>query len=356
MACSAELNVGDDATKSTPTQGQPTCIIVLGMAGSGKTTFVKKLSEYLTSKQSLPYVVNLDPAVHEMPYKPNIDIRDSIDYKQVMKSYSLGPNGGILTSLNLFSVHFNQLMVHLEQRSTDHKYMIFDTPGQIEVFTWSASGTIITEALASRFPTIIVYVMDTARCTSPVTFMSNMLYACSILYKSKLPFVVALNKTDIIDCSFILDWMTDFEAFEMALENDGRYISSLTRSMSLVLDEFYSTLKATGISSFTGEGFPEFMKAVDEAAIEFEVDYRPAYEKLQAAKAASKDEEQMDAAEGGDNMVLPNGRMCLTLVQKGEDESPEEQNDSQDEDEEEARQDMWFEKFRKGDQTTEAKR
>jgi len=24
---------------------------------------------------------------------------------------------------------------------------VFDTPGQIEVFTWSASGTIITEAL-----------------------------------------------------------------------------------------------------------------------------------------------------------------------------------------------------------------
>lgn len=355
MACSAELNVGD-GTKSKSTDGQPTCIIVLGMAGSGKTTFVKKLSEYLTSKQSSPYIVNLDPAVHEMPYKPNIDIRDSIDYKKIMKSYSLGPNGGILTSLNLFSVHFNQLMVHLEQRSTDHKYMIFDTPGQIEVFTWSASGTIITEALASRFPTIIVYVMDTARCTSPVTFMSNMLYACSILYKSKLPFVVALNKTDIIDCSFILEWMSDFEAFEMALENDGRYISSLTRSMSLVLDEFYSTLKATGISSFTGDGFPEFMKAIEEATVEYEVDYRPAFEKLQAAKA-SKDEQEMDAsAEGGENVVLPSGRMCLTLVQRAEDEKTEEQEDSQEEDEEEAREEMWFENFCKGVKTTEAKR
>jgi len=27
------------------------------------------------------------------------------------------------------------------------RYVVFDTPGQIEVFTWSASGTIITEAL-----------------------------------------------------------------------------------------------------------------------------------------------------------------------------------------------------------------
>lgn len=28
-----------------------------------------------------------------------------------------------------------------------HRYVLIDTPGQIEVFTWSASGTIITEAL-----------------------------------------------------------------------------------------------------------------------------------------------------------------------------------------------------------------
>ena len=78
------------------------------------------------------------------------------------------------------------------------RYAIFDTPGQIEVFTWSASGAIITEALASSFATIVVYIIDTARSTSPVTFMSNMLYACSILYKTKLPFIVVLNKVSII--------------------------------------------------------------------------------------------------------------------------------------------------------------
>ena len=72
--------------------------------------------------------------------------------------------------------------------------MLFDTPGQIEVFTWSASGTIITESLASSFPTVVAYIMDTARCVNPVTFMSNMLYACSIMYKTKLPFIVVLNK------------------------------------------------------------------------------------------------------------------------------------------------------------------
>jgi len=41
---------------------------------------------------------------------------------------------------------------------------------------------------------VVVYVMDTVRSCSPVTFMSNMLYACSILYKMKLPFIIAMNK------------------------------------------------------------------------------------------------------------------------------------------------------------------
>jgi len=46
---------------------------------------------------------------------------------------------------------------------------------------------------------VVVYVVDTVRSCSPVTFMSNMLYACSILYKMKLPFIIAMNK--VLQCS-----------------------------------------------------------------------------------------------------------------------------------------------------------
>lgn len=117
-----------------------------------------------------------------------------MNYKEVMKQYRLGPNGGIVTTLNLFSTKFDKVVELLEKAGEDHEYVVIDTPGQIEIFTWSASGTIITEALASQFPTIVVYVLDTVRSVSPVTFMSNMLYACSILYKTKLPFIVVMNK------------------------------------------------------------------------------------------------------------------------------------------------------------------
>jgi len=30
-------------------------------------------------------MINLDPAVYKVPYKPNIDIRDHVDYKKTMK-------------------------------------------------------------------------------------------------------------------------------------------------------------------------------------------------------------------------------------------------------------------------------
>ncbi|KAH0505602.1 GPN-loop GTPase 1 [Microtus ochrogaster] len=240
----------------------PVCLLVLGMAGSGKTTFVQRLTGHLHSKGSPPYVINLDPAVHEVPFPANIDIRDTVKYKEVMK-----------------------------------QYVLIDTPGQIEVFTWSASGTIITEALASSFPTVVIYVMDTSRSTNPVTFMSNMLYACSILYKTKLPFIVVMNKTDIIDHSFAVEWMQDFETFQDALNQETTYVSNLTRSMSLVLDEFYSSLRVVGVSAVAGTGFDELCVQVTSAAEEYEREYRPEYERLKKSLASAQSDQQKEQLE-----------------------------------------------------------
>lgn len=130
-------------------------------------------------------------------------------------------------------------------------HILIDTPGQIEIFTWSASGSIITDAIASSLPTCIAYIIDTPRTTAPATFMSNMLYACSILYKTKLPFILVFNKTDAQSHEFALEWMQDFEVFQEALQKrdrEGRdgepsYMNGLMNSMSLVLDEFYKNLR-----------------------------------------------------------------------------------------------------------------
>ena len=46
-----------------------------------------------------------------------------MQYKEVMKQYNLGPNGGIMTSLNLFATKFDQVLELLEKRSSDYKYV-----------------------------------------------------------------------------------------------------------------------------------------------------------------------------------------------------------------------------------------
>jgi GPN-loop GTPase len=346
----------------------PTCVLIVGMAGSGKTTLLHRLQQPTTRTTSgnsvndketknyhpiIPtaddlYCVNLDPAVLDVSYEVDIDIRDTVNYKSVMKFHKLGPNGAIMTSLNLFSTKFDQVITLLEKRAfpesssssstankegeensaeetiqeeeeeskkeetktgtTDKeegekivvsngddgakkdddqdsddddkpmKYILVDTPGQIEAFTWSASGSIISESLASSFPTVLVFVVDTARCAaSPNTFMSNMLYACSMLYRTKLPLVVCFNKTDVVSHQFCLEWMRDYEAFQEALDNmdNAGFYGSLTRSLSMVLDEFYSNFaNAVGVSAVTGDGIDEFWTTVHKAATQdFVTDY-----------------------------------------------------------------------------------
>lgn len=296
---------------------EPVAIVCVGMAGSGKTTFMQRINSYLHSKKDPPYVINLDPAVHNIPFDSNIDIRDSINYKEVMKQYNLGPNGGILTSLNLFATKIDQVLGLLEKRTAPPKEgsgvkpirnILVDTPGQIEVFVWSASGDILLGSLASSFPTVIAYIIDTPRTTSTSTFMSNMLYACSILYKTKLPMILVFNKTDVQDASFAKEWMEDFEVFQAALQNEEEggafggaegegasfhgqgsgYMGSLLHSMSLVLEEFYKHLKVVPVSSMTGDGVDKFFEAVQEKKEEFNKDYKPELER----RRKQRDEEK----------------------------------------------------------------
>lgn len=174
------------------------------------------------------------------------------------------------------------------------------TPGQIESFSWSASGQIFSESLASAFPTVLAYVVDTPRCaSSPNTFMSNMLYACSMMYRTRLPLVIVFNKTDVVSAEFAEEWMTDYEAFQDALDEfqssssdsaASGYYASLTRSLSLVLDEFYGNLHHCGVSAATGEGVEGFWDTVGRAAEDFEADYlanlRDSISERQARKKA----------------------------------------------------------------------
>lgn len=272
------------ATAATPNKiprppRYPVSCLVVGMAGSGKSTLVQRLVSYLRTPDAVKkyggyagYCMNLDPAVNQCPFA-NIDIRDTVKYKEVMKKFNLGPNGAIMTSLNLFTTKFDQVVGLLQRRPAKQpalKYVLVDTPGQIEAFTWSASGTIVTEYLATTMPTVILYVVDVPRsAANPSTFMANMLYACSILYRTQLPVVLVLTKTDVLSHEVITRWMTDREAFRTALAGDQSFAHDLTNSMSFMLEEFYSGLRTVGVSAVTGNGIPALFDSVDKAIDEF---------------------------------------------------------------------------------------
>jgi len=276
----------DDESPPTPPNpprhNGPIVILLLGLAGAGKTTLTQKLISYIYSLKKKPYFINLDPACKDHTYPANIDIRHTLNYKAVKEQYNLGPNGGIVTTLNLFVTKFNDVMDILKANQGKHDYVLIDTPGQIEVFMWSASGTIIMQSLGQLYPTVIAYVTDLKLSTNPITFMSNMTYASSILYKSHLPMVLALNKSDQVDPAYAKEWITDFESFQAATRDMEGYSANLASSLSLFLDEMYNVLDYSAVSAYTGSGFKELIAAIDKAADEYELVFRPYFDKMKA--------------------------------------------------------------------------
>jgi GPN-loop GTPase len=134
-----------------------------------------------------------------------------------------------------------------------------------------------------------------------------MLYACSILYKTKLPMILVFNKTDIRDASFAKEWMTDYDAFQAALRQDeinnafggtegsgdgmgmgSGYMGSLLNSMSMMLEEFYRHLSVVGVSSMTGHGVDDFFEAVAGKVEEFQRDYQPELDKRRQERDDTK--------------------------------------------------------------------
>jgi len=254
-------------------------IFFIGMAGCGKTTLIFRLSSDLNFFKETHYIINLDPAVSSSKYSPNIDIRDSIDYKKIMNDFFLGPNGAIITSLNLFSTRFFQIKKMIEKKTPKPKYVLIDTPGQIEIFTWSAAGSILCESFSSFFPSIFLYLVDLSKTVHPLTFVSNILYSCSILYKTRLPVIMAINKIDLTSMDFIRDWLCDFELFDRALLEEEFFAGSFARSLALSLDCFHQKTPFLGTSALSGKGVFRILNFLKKVKMEFSINFQRELEK-----------------------------------------------------------------------------
>ncbi|XP_006894779.1 PREDICTED: GPN-loop GTPase 3 [Elephantulus edwardii] len=109
--------------------------LVMGPAGSGKSTYCATMVQHCEALNRSVQVVNLDPAAEHFSYSVMADIRELIEVDDVMEDDSLrfGPNGGLVFCMEYFASNFDWLENCLGHAEDD--YILFDCPGQIELYT-----------------------------------------------------------------------------------------------------------------------------------------------------------------------------------------------------------------------------
>jgi len=81
----------------------------VGTAGSGKTTMVGAFATWLNSQGLDCIKVNLDPGVDQLPYEPDVDIRDWISVPEIMKEQGLGPNGAQIAAADMLALNAGEV-------------------------------------------------------------------------------------------------------------------------------------------------------------------------------------------------------------------------------------------------------
>jgi len=185
-------------------------IFVLGPAGSGKSYTSAALREWIADFNLDVIIVNLDPAADWLPYTPDVDIRDYITLEDVMKKYGLGPNGGLIMAVSL-SVDFVE-NIRREIEEFKPNYVIVDTPGQLELFSFRGAGRIIMDALSGKDKVVTLFLLDGSIIGNIPSFISMVLLAASVAAYHGFPQVTVINKADLLDgdsANRIAEWIEE---------------------------------------------------------------------------------------------------------------------------------------------------
>ncbi len=251
--------------------------VITGTAGSGKTALTHALSVYLEEKNEDYAILNLDPGVKDdsLPYSPDINIRDYIRVEEIMVRYDLGPNGAFIATMDLVANYLGELRQQIIDLSPD--YLIIDTPGQMEVFAYRATGSVIIDRITD-FPEsrkAIVFIFDPFLChVSPGTLISTLLLAESVYWRFELPIVYVLTKIDLLEeteVNEILDLSEHpSKIFEKSKSFVSRHIEKAPLLSILLNQEEILGKKLIPVSSVTGEGiidlFSNLLNAWSETA------------------------------------------------------------------------------------------
>ena len=222
-------------------------VFILGHAGSGKSTLVKAFSEFLRSIGYDVKCVNLDPASDPI-YKAEVDVRDYVKAEEVMRRFVLGINGAMLRAVDLMLEFSDRLKVEGE-------FVLYDTPGQMEVFIYSESGLALVERLKGS-QTCGLFLIDSAMARTPENLASAILQNVVVMLRLGIPTLTVLTKSDLWDIN-IGELLRKINFGEGVLSEIMENLAPLFEYTTL----HYRTIK---VSSVKKSGFQELLSALRE--------------------------------------------------------------------------------------------
>lgn len=173
-------------------------VLILGPAGAGKTTFCNSIISHMQSIGRRAHIVNLDPAAEPTEYEFTVDIKDLISLQDVMEEMDLGPNGGLVYCFEFLLNNLDWLDEEIGDYNDE--YLIFDCPGQIELYTHVPVLPTIVRHLQSslNFNLCATYLLEAPFVIDTTKFFSGALSAMSAMILLELPHINILSKTDLI--------------------------------------------------------------------------------------------------------------------------------------------------------------
>ena len=231
-------------------------IFLLGPAGSGKSTLAAALYDWLLSNDIDTIIVNLDPGVDWLPYKPDVDARDYVTVEDVMEKYNLGPNGAIIAATDLLAVDAENIKDEIESLKAD--YAIVDTPGQLELFAFRSAGEHLSKTLVSGGGALSLFLVDIVFASKPSSLVSMLLLSYSVRFRLLLPQVLVLSKCDMVDertVDYIVHLIENPAELLNAISNElkGMY-RQLSESICQLLDDIGYDIEVVPTSAVKGKG------------------------------------------------------------------------------------------------------
>eukprot|EP00054_Salpingoeca_dolichothecata_P019865 m.124226 g.124226 ORF g.124226 m.124226 type:complete len:271 (+) comp23413_c0_seq7:20-832(+) len=170
--------------------------MIMGPAGSGKSTYCSLLAEHCEVINRTIHIINLDPAAEEFNYPVSWDVRDIISVDDVAEALHFGPNGGLI-----YCMEFLMKNIHVLDEALgdfDDDYLVFDCPGQIELYTHvPAMKQLVTHLQERDYRVAGVYLLDSQFIDDPSKYFSGVLSATSVMLQLQIPHINVLSKMDL---------------------------------------------------------------------------------------------------------------------------------------------------------------